>query len=223
MLKVKLTWEKVLKAEHFDENKDFLNKNGGLYLWIWPSNTPRVIYVGESFRFDQRFIDHFCKHIGGRYLVLNPSLDIDYLGFLKEHFDGKTIEELNDDKEIFCPNLNAKQDKSFTHMFLNEKLLNLRLENLKRLEFAFAALECVEKVDNMEKLRKQVEGALITELMRKYRKITGTKLKLKKAGIFAACVIGQVSKMPETNLEILHEGLIDKIPQEVIEIKKYNI
>jgi hypothetical protein len=39
VLKIKLTWEKVIKAEDFDSNIDFLKDIGGLYLWIWPGKS----------------------------------------------------------------------------------------------------------------------------------------------------------------------------------------
>jgi len=143
--------------------------------------------------------------------------------FLKEKFDGRTIEELHFEEEIYCPRLNAKKDRSFTDMFLNKKSIDLRLENLKRMEFAFATLECKDKIDDKAILRKEIEGILITELMRKYRRISGAEIKLKNAGNYCSCVIGGVSRMPETDAEIFHEGLLDRIPKEVLEITSYTV
>lgn len=223
MIKVKIKWEKVIKADDFDSNIEFLMSNGGLYLWIWPGRNPRVGYVGETFNFYNRHLEHFNNIIGGRYLLFKPSPDIDFLDFLKEHFDGKTIEELNKDDGIFVPILNAKRELSITKIFLDENKLRLKLDSLKQREFAFATLEFSKNDDNEAMLRKQIEGALINELFEKYRILSGAKLKLKRAGNFCRCVIGDISKWPETDIEIIHEGLTDRIPQEVIEIKRFKV
>jgi len=223
VLNIKLTWEKVIKAEDFDSNIDFLMNNGGLYLWIWPGKNPRVGYVGETMNFYYRMLEHFYNIIGGRYLLFNPSLELDFLNFLKEHYIGKTIEELNEDDKVFSPIKNAKRDLSFTRVFLDESELKLRRENLRKREFAFATLEFSIKTDNEALLRKQIEGALINELFNKYKALTRSSLKLKGAGKFSQCVIGDISKWPETDLEIVHEGLKDRIPQEVIEITEFKL
>lgn len=57
--------------------------------------------------------------------------------------------------------------------------------------------------------------------MAEYRSITGCDLTLKNAGNFCRCVIGDISKTPETDIEIVHEGIIERIPQEVLKVKKY--
>jgi len=223
LLKVKLTWEKVIKAEDFDSNTDFLKNNGGLYLWIWPGENPRVGYVGETLNFYNRMYEHFCNIISGQYLSFNPSPESDFLDYLKEHYVEKTIEELNEDDSMFCPYLNANRDISFSRVFLNENELKLRLENLRKREFAFATVVFSKKTDKGAPLRKQIEGALINELFNKYKTLTDSRLKLKKAGKFCQCVLGDISKWPETDLEIVHEGLTDKIPQEVIEITSFKV
>lgn len=223
MLKVNLTWEKVIKAEHFDENIDFLKNNGGLYLWIWPGKNPRVGYVGETMNFYHRMLEHFYNIIGGKYLLFNPSPKLDFLDYLKEHYIGKTIEELNEDDTIFSPIKNAKRNLSFKRVFLDERELKLRLENLRRREFAFATMEFSIKTDNEALLRKQIEAALINELFNRYKALTRSSLKLKGAGKFSQCVIGDISKWPETDLEVVHEGLTDRIPQEVVEITSFKV
>lgn len=222
-LKVKLTWEKVIKAEEFDSNIDFLKENGGLYLWIWPGKNPRVGYVGETFNFYDRMLRHFYNIIGGEYLLFNPPPELDFLDYLKQHYVGKTIEELNDDDSIFSPILNTKRDLSFSRVFLNENEIKLRLENLRKREFAFATAEFSIKTDNEAPLRKQIEGALINELFDKYKFLSDSRLKLKEAGKFCQCVLGDISKWPETDLEIIHEGIVEKIPKEVIEIKEFKL
>lgn len=223
MIKVKLTWERVIKAEDFDSNKDFLMNNGGLYLWIWPGNKPRVGYVGETINFYNRMLEHFYNIIGGKYLLFNPSPEMDFLDYLKAHYIGKTIEELNEDDNIFSPILNAKRELSFSRVFLDESKLKLRLENLRKREFAFATMEFSIRTEDEALLRKQIEGALINELFNKYKTLTHSSLKLKAAGKFCQCVIGEISVWPRTNLEIIHEGLIDRIPQEVTEVRSFKV
>jgi len=223
VLKVKLTWEKVFKAEDFDAHIDFLMNNGGLYLWIWPGKNPRVGYVGETMNFYNRMLEHFYNIIGGQYLSFNPSSQSDFIDYLKEHYAGKTIEELNEDNAMFCPILNANYDKSFTKVFLDESGLRLRLENLRKREFAFATVEFSRKTDDESSLRKQIEGAIINELFNKYKALTRSSLKLMGAGKFSQCVIGDISKWPETDLEIVNEGLTERIPQEVIEITEFKL
>ncbi len=223
MLKAKLTWEKVIKAEDFDSNIDFLKNNRGLYLWIWPGKNPRVGYVGETMNFYHRMLEHFYNIIGGKYLLFNPSPESGFMDYLKEHYIGKTIEELNENDTMFCPILNANHDKSFSSVFLDKSALKLRIENLRKREFAFATLEFSIKTDNEASLRKQIEGALINELFNKYKALTRSSLKLKGAGKFSQCVIGDISKWPETDLEIVHEGLTDRIPQEVIDITSFKV
>jgi len=223
MLKVKLTWEKVIKAEEFDSNIDFFKDNGGLYLWIWPGKNPRVGYVGETFNFYDRMLRHFYNIIGGEYLLFNPPPELDFLDYLREHYVGKTVEELNDDNTIFSPILNANRDLSFSRVFLNEEEIKLRLENLRKREFAFAIVEFSPKPENKAQARKQIEGALINEIFNIYKVLTDSELKLKGAGKFCQCVIGDISKWPETDLEIIHEGSVDKIPQEVIDITSFKV
>ena len=99
----------------------------------------------------------------------------------------------------------------------------MRLENLRKREFAFATTEFSIKTDNDAPLRKQIEGALINELFNKYKALTESSLKLKGAGKFCQCVLGDISKWPETGLEIVHEGLTDRIPQEVVEITSFKV
>lgn len=141
MHQIRLVWEKVIPSYFLDENIEFLKTQGGLYLWIITGNPSRIYYVGETWNFLNRFRDHFQKIIAGRYLLLNSPINEDYLQFLKEYFDGKTIEQLNNVKDIYCPILNKKRDFSFTTSFMDEEKLKLRQENLKRLEFAFATVE----------------------------------------------------------------------------------
>ena len=222
-LKVTLTWEKVIKAEEFDSNINFLKDNGGLYIWIWPGKNPRVGYVGETFNFYDRMLRHFYNIIGGEYLLFNPPPELDFLDYLKEHYVGKTIEELNDDDTIFSPILNANRDLSFSRVFLDKEEIKLRLENLKKRVFTFAIAEFSPEPKNKAQARKQIEGALINEIFNKYKVLTNSELKLKRAGKFCQCVIGDISKWPETDLEIIHKGMIDKIPKEVIEIKKFRL
>lgn len=222
MHQIKLIWEKVIPSYLLDENKEFLENNGGLYLWVITGNPPRVCYVGETWNFLHRLRDHFRKILAGRYLCLNPPINKDYLDFLKGSFDGKTIEELNKNKDIYCQYLNNKRDFSFTKSYLDEDSLKVRLEHLKRLEFAFATVKVSKKLkDSGESIRKQVEAALITGIMIEYRSISGCDLKMKNAGNFCRCVIGDISKNPETELEIVHEGITERIPQEVVKVKNY--
>lgn len=144
------------------------------------------------------------------------------MDFLKGSFDGKTIEELNENKDIYCQYLNNKRDSSFTRSYLDEDSLKVRLEHLKRLEFAFATVKVSKKMkDSGESIRKQVEAALITGIMIEYRSISGCDLTMKNAGNFCRCVIGDISKHPETDLEIVHEGITERIPQEVVKVKNY--
>ena len=75
--------------------------------------------------------------------------------------------------------------------------------------------------DSGESIRKQVEAALITGIMIEYRSISGCDLTMKNAGNFCRCVIGDISKHPETDLEIVHEGITERIPQEVVKVKNY--
>ena len=220
-LKVTLTWEKVIKAEEFDSNIDFLKDNGGLYIWIWPGKNPRVGYVGETLNFYARMRRHFYSIIGGEYLLFNPPPELDFLDYLKEHYVGKTIEELNDDETIFSPILNANRDLSFSRVFLDKEEIKLRLENLRKREFAFATAEFSIETEDEAPLRKQIEGALINELFDKYKVLTNSPLKLKGAGKFCQCDLGDISKWPESDLEIIHEGLVDRIPQEVVEITSF--
>lgn len=126
MHQIKLTWEKIIPSYLLDENKEFLENNGGLYLWIITGDPPRVCYVGETWNFLHRLRDHFRKILAGRYLCLNPPIDKDYLDFLKGSFDGKTIEELNENKDIYCQYLNNKKDFSFTRSYLDEDSLKVR-------------------------------------------------------------------------------------------------
>lgn len=223
MIQVKLNWARVIKVEDFDSNIDFLINNGGLYLWIWPGKKPRVGYVGETMNFYYRSLEHFQNILGGKYLSFNPPVDSDFLDYLKEHYDGKTVEELNEDATMFCPILNAERDISFRGVFLNEQSLILRMENIEKKRLAFATLEFSTEETDRASMRKQVEGALINELYNKYKSLTGLELKLKNAGRFCQCVIGDISKWPETDLELLHEGLVDKIPEEVIEITDFRV
>jgi hypothetical protein len=200
-----------------------LKNNGGLYLWSWPGKKPRVEYVGETFNFYNRMYEHFCNIIGGKYLSFNPSSESDFIDYLKEHYVGKTIEELNEDNTMFCPILNANYDKSFTKIFLYEKGLRLKLETLRKKEFALATMEFSIKTDDKASLRKQIEGALIIELFNKYQNLVDSELRLKDAGTFSRCVIGDINVWPKTDIEIIHEGLTDRIPQEVVEITSFKI
>jgi hypothetical protein len=211
MKEVIIKWERKLKADQFDREKQYLEDNGGIYLWIWPGKYDRVCYVGEATKFRGRFIQHFSMLLGGLYTVFNMTDEDDFVSFLKEHYHDKEFILINEGQYVYIPVFQGEQAKSnsFRRAFLDPEWQDIRRKYLETLEFAFGQLTVNGEENTNSKQRKEVEGALISGLRNKYDEIAKISLQLRnwrKPQI----PIGNINRYPTDDMSIQHKGDVAK-------------
>lgn len=215
MTRVEISWDHILRPTELDSQIDYLENHGGLYIWIFDGKPSRVSYIGETGQFFGRFVQHFTNY-GGLSTVIGISPDEDLVMFLKQHFDGKTIDEINAGDRIYIPTITGKHQRSFTRAFLADHVWKMRFDYLKHLRIAFGTLIGVE-----DGMRKEVEAALIDGVRKSYRSIAGSDLRL-RAGMNREMPIGSISRYPSSTLEIIHSGLMAmQLPPEVTGVTSY--
>lgn len=212
MESVRLNWRTSIKAVDFDSNREFLENNGGLYLWVLEGNPHRVCYVGETINFSDRFLDHFQKLLGGQYTIFNCGLREDLVNFLRENFHDRTIDEINRSDRIYIPTSSRRETRLFD-VLIDEKKVRRRVEHLHEYRFTFAIVEgaAVEK--------KCIEAALIMGLRREYSKLAKVDELRRGDGRRPQIPIGNINKYPNVEFEIKHVGDgARELPQELVSI-----
>jgi hypothetical protein len=218
IIDIEINWQKLLCIEDFDSNLNFLEEHNGIYVWIWDGQPNRVCYIGETGKtFADRHIEHFRNHLGGVYSTYKIKPDEDFVDFLKDHFDDRSVEDLADEGFYHFPTIYLKgSTNKFQKTFFNRDQLNQRLDFLENLKFAFGDL------GKRHSRRQEIEGALISGLRASYKKAAGTNLKLKKWKN-PEIPIGNINKYPKEALKIIHSGEVAKdLPADFLAITAYD-
>lgn len=98
MNNITLNWKLIPSWEALDDkqNKEFIEKKGGIYLKIWkPTN--EIIYVGETTCFIDRLRTHLFHHLSGGYTTCDyQQMETENIksiyDFWKKYMFGKTPE-----------------------------------------------------------------------------------------------------------------------------------
>lgn len=213
---VTLRWEKYIKAKHLDENRDFLENNGGVYLFVWNGKRKHVCYVGETGEnFAERFKSHFQNILGGAFSFPYIGIADDYITYMKEHFHGQKPENILKKNKY---HLSFYKDKKFDFQkpFLDHERISASLNFIKNLEFAFCLLDNDSQIS-----RREIEAALIVGLKKEYFKLKNCTFQLKDM-LSKANLLGQPRRYPERDFLLSHTGKeMSELPKEVLNIGGY--
>lgn len=215
-MEIMLNWEKRLSSNELDANREYLSKNGGIYIWIFKGKPERITYIGEADSFWVRFYDHYGNILAGKWTTYAMGAKDDFVDYLFQYYVGKSEDDIRKEKRIYMPVMVRKNNFSFKETFFNEIFGPVHLRYLKSLDFAFATgIELHDK-----KIRREVESVLIKGVRRAYsiHKSDSTVTGLVKFPI------GRINRHPSQSYLIRHNGaLSDKIPNDLKRFCDYDL
>lgn len=210
---VTLNWQRVLYAKDFDGHLDFLNSNGGIYIWLW---NDRVIYVGQTANFSDRLVDHCTNQLAGLYTTHHLLPDDDFVEFVRDHYHSKTTKQIADEGMIYIPTLHSRKTRSFTRTFLDENRLSCNKRFLDGVRFAFATVETEGDLS-----LKVIEAGLIYSVRSYYQELTNCDLKM-KGSTRPELKIGAINKYADVDFELNHVGAaLNDVSPDVLQVKEY--
>jgi hypothetical protein len=214
---IKLYWQKIIPSQELKSpsHSEFLNKNGGIYLWIFDGTPNRVCYIGEAGFFSDRLEQHKSNFEKAYYSYYNIEKSEDWLSFIKEHLHGMKMNEVNSLGKMFYPQ-NSKPTKDDSTPEQKEK----SKAYFQHLKFAFATIE-PEPKNQTE--RQKIEAALIFSLRKYYKDQTGglTLALVDKNGREKDALLGKANPH-STRFTFEHLGeVVEKLPSEFRNIVCY--
>lgn len=227
---INLTWTYFDSIEALDAKKEMLSNCGGVYLWIAPLKTKRVLYIGTAKNFQKRLFDHLSNQVKGGYT------EFFYDGFddLLTYFSDEIYPE-GRDKNYFIAkaNLGGKftfpigpfhNEFTFRRIVPDQEKMNAKLTFINSLQFAVAPINDSIAGLSSEKVSEQVESILQTEISQSYvnilksqynRKISHLGMRGTKSN---ASLIGSILNEVTLSCLIHHTGDVGRLPQEVLSV-----
>jgi|GEM_PF-1938867 len=213
---IRLNWQKIIPAGELGspEHAEFLNKNGGVYLWIFDGTPNRVCNIGEAGCFSDRFGQHKKLFEVAGYTVCNLEKDQDWLKFVAEHLHEKTIQEINDGGKIRIPTAERP-----TATDSNDEHKKNSLAFFSKLKFAFATIE--PNSENTVEGRDMIEAALIYGMRDLYKAESGCRL-ITRGG--QERLVGHISRKPSVSFSFEHIGEAAKLlPPDFLKVVRYPV
>ena len=228
MCKITISWELAIPLTEFDNNKSFLQENGGIYLWVFKGDPLRTMYIGETSNYAIRFTEHFSRWLSGRYAVYDISVSDDYVDYFKKNFSGKDYDTVRKGGKVYIPK-DPKKDTtfSFEEAFVKKGWEKWAQSNIDNLVFFFGCIKdhqdtCINHYKKRN-IRKMLEGAFILSVRSTYAIVAGIHnesdfyVKDDKRRTFP---VGAVSKNPSGDYVIIHDGkCANQLPEEISGIK----
>ncbi len=227
---INLNWLHLSSLEDMDANRKLLSSRGGVYLWICPLKTRRVLYIGTAKNFQKRFFDHLSNQIKGGYTEFFYTGHDDLLKYFADEIyaEGRDLDYFksmkNFEAKFTFPVGCFDEEFSFRRIVSSKEKMLARTDFINSLEFAvapidfsiegFSAEQVSEQVETI--LQKQISQSYVDILKQKYGKnishlgVRGTKKN--------ASLIGSVLGSVKLKCDIIHSGDIDKLPQEVLAV-----
>lgn len=230
---INLEWIYFNSIDSLDEKKEILSLCGGVYLWIAPLNTKRVLYIGTAKNFQKRFFDHLSNQTKGGYI------EFFYEGYddLIDYFSSEVYAEGRD-----LPYFKSKENLggcftfpvgcfddgfSFKRIVPDREKMIRRWNFLSNLQFAVAPINLSFDSVTSEEISEQVESILQLKISKYYldliKKKTGKQIS--HLGVRGtkknALLTGSILKQPTMNFEFTHTGDIALLPKEIVDITNF--
>lgn len=183
-VKLRINWSSPLGMNQLHR----LPEGGGVYVWIYPTGTEFVQYIGETVDFATRTLQHFAtviEHGGTVILSDNP-----YSVMRQDHINQAIAEEV-----ILVARDNEPQ--------LALARLKKVLDYFSQLQILFGSIEYsdpdrLQDDNSFRQLRRDIEAGLIKHVVKRH--------KLGHWGRVNNTIIGKVMNEPTATYEIEHAG-----------------
>jgi hypothetical protein len=222
MPSISLDWYCEAGVREISDRVGALDKQGGVYLWVFQGEPKRVTYVGETGDFLGRTLEHCQGLIGGRYWVGDCEQREDYVDRLQDWFFAggqlRSEDEILHDRRLFVPTNPERLD--FARAFLDPGVSSMRVRFLMNLRFVFGRIAEVPDLAPSE-VRRDIEGLLLKELRDDYAARCGfDPLRFHLPGYFAnTTLLGRITHECKREYEVTHCGeALQAIPDEVLRI-----